>query len=96
MALERLSSSALARKTGVHATNIKRIRNNEQANPTVTTLLPLARYFSISLSQLIGDEVLPSKSAQTAAIPPAFAFSIPRSEYQVLGMMMQYKVELSI
>lgn len=63
----RLSSSELARKTGVHATTIKRVRNNEQANPTVTTLLPLAQYFSISLSELVGDKNLQLSSIRNSA-----------------------------
>ncbi len=60
MAKARLSSSELARQIGIPATTIKRIRNNEQANPTIVTLLPIAQYFSISLSQLVGSESLPS------------------------------------
>jgi len=58
MAKARLSSSELARLTGLPATTIKRIRNNEQSNPTISTLLPISKYFSISLSQLVGDEEL--------------------------------------
>lgn len=58
MAQARISSSELARQIGVPATTIKRIRNNEQSNPTITTLLPIAQYFSMSLNQLIGNEPL--------------------------------------
>lgn len=58
MAKARLSSSELARQIGIPATTIKRIRNNEQSNPTITTLIPIAQYFSISLNQLIGNEDL--------------------------------------
>lgn len=63
MAKARLSSSELARQIGIPATTIKRIRNNEQSNPTITTLLPIAQYFSISLNQLIGNEPLTSTNA---------------------------------
>lgn len=56
MAKARLSSSELARQLHIPATTIKRIRNNEQANPTLTTLIPIARYFSITLDELIGNE----------------------------------------
>jgi SOS-response transcriptional repressor LexA len=62
MSRDRLSSNELARQINIPATTIKRIRNNEQANPTITTLLPIAHYFSISLNQLIGNEPLLSKS----------------------------------
>ncbi len=60
MAKARLNSNELARKIGIPATTIKRIRNNEQANPTIGTLLPIAHYFSISLNQLLGNEPLHS------------------------------------
>jgi SOS-response transcriptional repressor LexA len=56
MAKNRLNSNGLARIVGVPATTIKRIRNNEQTNPTILTLLPIAQFFSISLDQLIGNE----------------------------------------
>jgi len=62
MARDRLNSNELARKISIPATTIKRIRNNEQANPTITTLLPIAQFFSISLNQLIGNEALLSSN----------------------------------
>lgn len=58
MAKSRINSSELARMTGVHAATIKRIRNNEQSNPTIMTLLPIAQYFSITISELLGCEIL--------------------------------------
>lgn len=54
MAKARVNSSELARATGLPATTIKRIRNNEQCNPTISTLAPIAAYFSISMSELLG------------------------------------------
>lgn len=56
MAKARVSSDELARQIGIPATTIKRIRNNEQANPTISTLLPIANYFSVSINQLIEAE----------------------------------------
>lgn len=53
----RINSSELARKTGVPASTIKKIRKHANANPTLTTLLPIAQNFAISVSQLIGDEM---------------------------------------
>lgn len=54
MAKARINSNELAQKIGVPATTIKRIRNNEQANPTISTLAPIAEFFSVSLNQLLG------------------------------------------
>lgn len=54
-----ISAEELARQTGIPASTIKKIRNRYSPNPTLTTLIPLAQFFSVSLSQLIGDEPLP-------------------------------------
>lgn len=56
MAKARMNSNELARKTGLPATTIKRIRNSDQANPTITTLWPIAKYFAITVDALLGEE----------------------------------------
>lgn len=67
MAKTRLNASELARRTGVPASTIKKIRNNNNPNPTLTTLIPLAQSFSISVSQLVGDlEMLPLHQIHTS------------------------------
>ena len=58
MAKVRISSDELARQINIPATTIKRIRNNEHANPTISTLIPIAKFFSISLDQLTGIKPL--------------------------------------
>lgn len=58
MAGARLNSNELARRTGIPASSIKKIRNNNNPNPTLSTLAPLANYFSMTVSQLIGDTAL--------------------------------------
>lgn len=59
MAETRINSSELARQTDLPASTIKKIRNKDDPNPTLTTLLPLAQYFSLTISQLVGDEPFP-------------------------------------
>ena len=54
-----IDDAQLARETGVPASTISRIRINSNANPTASTLRPIAKFFSISISQLLGDEFLP-------------------------------------
>lgn len=54
MAEVHISAEELARRTGVPASTIKKIRNRYNPNPTLTTLLPLATYFSVTLDQLVG------------------------------------------
>lgn len=58
MAETRVNANELARQTGLPASTIKKIRNRDNPNPTLTTLLPIAKFFSISLSRLVGDEPL--------------------------------------
>ncbi len=55
----RISADELGRRTSLPASTIKKIRNRYNPNPTLTTLLPLAKFFSITLSQLVGQEPLP-------------------------------------
>lgn len=59
MAEARLNAEELSRRTNLPASTIKKIRNNNDANPTLSTLAPLAKYFSLSISQLVGDEPFP-------------------------------------
>jgi transcriptional regulator with XRE-family HTH domain len=58
MANTRMNANELARQTGIPASSIKKIRNNNHPNPTLSTLTPIAHFFSITVSQLIGDTSL--------------------------------------
>jgi len=54
-----VDDAQLARETGVPVSTLSRMRLNSNANPTAATLRPISKYFSISISQLLGDEPLP-------------------------------------
>ncbi len=54
-----IDDAQLSRETGVPASTISRMRINSNANPTASTLRPISKFFSISISQLLGDEPLP-------------------------------------
>jgi transcriptional regulator with XRE-family HTH domain len=53
MARKGISGMRLARELGIPASTIKKIRSQEITNPTVATLAPIARYFSVSLEYLL-------------------------------------------
>lgn len=53
----KLSENELARRTAIPQQIINRILSGQNLNPKIATLAPLAKYFSISISQLIGDEL---------------------------------------
>lgn len=54
-----LSESELARRTGVAQSVIHKILSSENKNPTLSTLKPIADFFCINISQLIGEIPLP-------------------------------------
>lgn len=56
----KLSESELARRCQVGQPVIHRILSGETDNPRVATLSLIANYFSLSISQLIGDQPLPN------------------------------------
>jgi len=61
--------SMLHKSTGIPLATISRLLSDEQQNPTIASLVPLAKFFQVSLDQLIGSEPLPSlieSSAQSA------------------------------
>lgn len=53
-----ISGMQLARELGIPASTIKKIRSKEITNPTVATLVPIARYFSVTIEYLLesGEE----------------------------------------
>lgn len=54
-----LTTSELARRTGIGQPVVYRILSSETGDPKVSTLSAIANYFAVSISQLIGDEPLP-------------------------------------
>ncbi|TAK73113.1 MAG: helix-turn-helix domain-containing protein [Gammaproteobacteria bacterium] len=66
MSEARLTAEELSRRIGLPASTIKKARNKCDSNPTLSTLTPIAKYFSLSISQLIGDEPFPKSRAKGA------------------------------
>ncbi len=56
----KITVTELARQTGVGQPVIHRMASGETDNPKVGSLSPIAKFFNINISQLIGDEPLPS------------------------------------
>lgn len=62
MEQHQLDDAHLSTLTGIPAPTIARLRNNPNANPTASSLRPIAKFFNISISQLLGDEPLTAKT----------------------------------
>jgi len=71
-----IDDATLSRETGIPASTISRMRLNPDANPTASTLRPIAKFFGISISQLLGDEPLPKDRLPGTHHPSSFTSSI--------------------
>lgn len=56
---EKISVNELAKETGVPQPVIHRIIKGKTLNPSISTLIPIAKFFNLSMSQLIGESPLP-------------------------------------
>lgn len=52
----RVTTNTLARQTNIPASTIKKLRNSSNINPTLSTLIPIADYFSLSIERILYDD----------------------------------------
>ena len=64
-----VSESELARNTGLGQPVVHRLASNQTQNPKIDTLSPIASFFSLTISQLIGDDPLPVHRISNVANP---------------------------
>ena len=66
-----LNESELARRTNLPQTTISRLMLGETGDPRISTLKPLAKFFNVSIEQILGEEalVLPSSRSTWLNIP---------------------------
>ena len=80
-----IDDAKLSREIGIPASTISRIRLNPDANPTASTLRPIAKFFSISISQLLGDEPLSQQRIPGTHHPtPYTSARVPIIEWQYI------------
>lgn len=72
-----VDDNKLSKATKVAKANISRLRNDPKANPTLATLKPLAEFFGVTVSQLLGEAPLSNNDV----IEPQIAFRIPILEW---------------
>lgn len=58
MEANHVTLTALHKNTGVPLATLKRLQSDPSANPTISTLIPIANFFNINVNQLIGLEPL--------------------------------------
>lgn len=57
-----ININQLHKHTGIPLSTLKRLILNKENNPTLASLAPIANYFSVSLDQLTGREILLKKN----------------------------------
>ena len=77
MGRRKISESELSRRTLVGQPVIHRIASGENHNPKLATLRPLAKFFSLTLSQLIGDVPLPDMAMVEMPAPNSKLLHVP-------------------
>src|SRR3989338_4638201 len=60
MGLAKINASELARRTGIAQPIIHRLSTGQNTNPKLATIKPIASYFTVTVSQLIGENALPN------------------------------------
>lgn len=56
MRSKKITSAALSKATGLSEITINKIRNGQNTNPTIGTLILIARYFNVSVDDLLGND----------------------------------------
>jgi len=89
---EKISESELARQTGIAQPIIHRIVHGQNVNPKIATLRPIANYFHITVSQLIGETAITNTpNLETDCSPQP----IPLITWQDITLWSKNKKELS-
>lgn len=60
MTLNNISEHELSRRTGIKQPIINRLLSGQNQNPKLLTLKPIADYFMLSISELIGEQAIDS------------------------------------
>ena len=80
-----IDDARLSRETGVPASSISRMRLNPDSNPTASTLRPIAKFFSVSIDQLLGDEPFSTNRLPGTHNPTPFtAAKIPIVDWELI------------
>lgn len=77
-----ISEAELARRTGIAQPMVNRLATGKNKNPKLETLKPIAKYFSVTFSQLLGEEDLPSTDGASAN--SSHSFQLPMANWDSL------------
>jgi transcriptional regulator with XRE-family HTH domain len=73
-----INTQQLHKYTGISLSTLRRLRLNKENNPTLASLVPIAKYFSITVDQLIGIQPLEERLAVSKfTVPKLEATKVP-------------------
>ncbi len=78
-----ISEAELARRTGIAQPMVNRLATGKNRNPKLETLKPIAKYFSVTFSQLLGEEDLPTDNRADQFNNQSF--QVPVIAWDVMG-----------
>jgi transcriptional regulator with XRE-family HTH domain len=64
-----IGANELSERAGIKLPALYKIISGETGNPSVYTITPIARFFNVSIEQLIGDQPLPSNRTKGTYSP---------------------------
>lgn len=63
MSISNINPSQLHKNTNIPKSTLSRMLTNKEVNPTISTLIPIANFFSVTINQLLGIDPLPNESS---------------------------------
>lgn len=89
----KIKEAELARQTGITQTTLNRLINDPNADPKISTLKPIADFFGISVSQLIGEEEIKNRIPGTFHITNSAAWStLPVIAWEDIDNFIEHKI----
>lgn len=70
-----IDDQELSRHTFVPMPTISRLRNNPKSNPTISSLEPIAKFFDITIDQLIGKSELPKDRLSSSHVSSTYTYT---------------------
>ena len=65
--IHKISMHELSRQTEIPISTIQRLKSDQKCNPTISSLIPIAQYFNVSLDGLVGNEQPKTKTSKSTS-----------------------------
>jgi transcriptional regulator with XRE-family HTH domain len=88
------TDASLSRATGVSPSSIARIRTDAKANPTINVIIPIAKYYKVSIDQLLGKKpIYDGITSINEGENSIYARIVPILNKDLIKLWLQEKIE---